>query len=48
MDGKTPMCSQRTRGEMVINSMRGDVPVVTVRPSAIESTFKDPFPGWIE
>ena len=35
-------------GEMVINSMRGEVPVVTIRPSVIESTWRDPFPGWME
>jgi len=35
-------------GEMMINSTRGDVPVVIIRPSVIESTYKDPFPGWME
>jgi fatty acyl-CoA reductase len=35
-------------GEMVINALRGDIPVVTMRPSIIESTLKDPFPGWIQ
>lgn len=35
-------------GEMVINSMRGEIPVVTIRPSVIESTWRDPFPGWME
>ncbi|KAF8776311.1 hypothetical protein HU200_003651 [Digitaria exilis] len=29
-------------------SMRGEVPVVTIRPSVIESTWRDPFPGWME
>ncbi|ONK72607.1 uncharacterized protein A4U43_C04F21170 [Asparagus officinalis] len=38
----------KAMGEMVINSMRGDIPIVIVRPSIIESTFKEPFPGWIE
>ncbi|ONK59681.1 uncharacterized protein A4U43_C08F9250 [Asparagus officinalis] len=38
----------KAMGEMVINSMRGDIPVVTIRPSVIESTFRDPFPGWME
>lgn len=33
---------------MVINSMRGEIPVVTIRPSVIESTWRDPFPGWME
>lgn len=35
-------------GEMVIDEMRGEVPVAIIRPSVIESTFKDPFPGWME
>lgn len=38
----------KAMGEMVINSMRGDIPVVTIRPSVIESTLDDPFSGWIE
>ncbi|KAG8095988.1 hypothetical protein GUJ93_ZPchr0013g37008 [Zizania palustris] len=38
----------KAMGEMVINCMRGDVPVVTIRPSVIESTWMDPFPGWME
>lgn len=35
-------------GEMVIDNMRGDIPVVVIRPSVIESTCKEPFPGWME
>ncbi|KAI3475000.1 hypothetical protein Pfo_030312 [Paulownia fortunei] len=35
-------------GEMMIESLRGDIPVVVIRPSVIESTYKDPFPGWME
>ncbi|KAJ1266461.1 hypothetical protein BS78_08G152600 [Paspalum vaginatum] len=38
----------KAMGEMLLGSLRGDVPVVIVRPSIITSTFKDPFPGWIE
>ena len=38
----------KAMGEMVINCMRGEVPVVTIRPSVIESTWRDPFPGWME
>ncbi|KAG9449622.1 hypothetical protein H6P81_009587 [Aristolochia fimbriata] len=38
----------KAMGEMLINSSRGEVPVVIMRPSVIESTYKDPFPGWIE
>ena len=35
-------------GEMLLGAMRGDLPVVIVRPSMVISTFEDPFPGWIE
>ncbi|KAK6943999.1 Fatty acyl-coenzyme A reductase, NAD-binding domain, partial [Dillenia turbinata] len=38
----------KAMGEMIINSEREDVPVVILRPSIIQSTFQDPFPGWIE
>ncbi|XP_073368059.1 fatty acyl-CoA reductase 2, chloroplastic-like [Aegilops tauschii subsp. strangulata] len=38
----------KAKGEMVINCMRGEIPVVTIRPSVIESTWRDPFPGWME
>ncbi|XP_009391351.3 fatty acyl-CoA reductase 2, chloroplastic [Musa acuminata AAA Group] len=38
----------KAMGEMAINCMRGDIPVVTIRPSIIESTYSEPFPGWME
>ncbi|KAB2631473.1 fatty acyl-CoA reductase 2 [Pyrus ussuriensis x Pyrus communis] len=38
----------KAMGEMMINNMRGDTPVVMIRPSVIESTCKEPFPGWME
>lgn len=38
----------KAMGEMLIDEMRDDIPVVIIRPSVIESTFKDPFPGWME
>lgn len=38
----------KAMGEMMIDEMREDVPVVIVRPSVIESTFSEPFPGWME
>jgi len=38
----------KAMGEMLLGSMRGDIPVVILRPSVIESTYRDPFPGWIE
>ncbi|GAV66464.1 Sterile domain-containing protein/NAD_binding_4 domain-containing protein, partial [Cephalotus follicularis] len=38
----------KAMGEMIIDSMRGDIPVVIIRPSIIEGTVKEPFPGWIQ
>ena len=38
----------KAMGEMFINALRGEIPVVTIRPSIVESTLKDPFPGWIQ
>ncbi|XP_022744361.1 fatty acyl-CoA reductase 2-like [Durio zibethinus] len=38
----------KAMGEMIINNMRGEIPVVIIRPSVIESTCKEPFPGWME
>nr|TKR71468.1 Male sterility protein 2 [Populus alba] len=38
----------KAMGEMVVDNMRGDIPVVVIRPSVIESTWKEPFPGWME
>lgn len=38
----------KAMGEMLVDSTRGQLPVVIVRPSVVESTFKDPFPGWME
>ncbi|WRX25524.1 Enhancer of rudimentary - like 2 [Theobroma cacao] len=33
---------------MIIDTMREDIPVVIIRPPAVEGTCKEPFPGWIE
>ncbi|XP_015951354.2 fatty acyl-CoA reductase 2, chloroplastic [Arachis duranensis] len=38
----------KAMGEMMIDKLREDIPVVVIRPSVIESTFKEPFPGWME
>ncbi|KAK8707524.1 hypothetical protein V6N13_058582 [Hibiscus sabdariffa] len=35
-------------GEMLLGKFKGDFPLVIIRPSMITSTFKQPFPGWIE
>ncbi|XP_054789965.1 fatty acyl-CoA reductase 3-like [Prosopis cineraria] len=35
-------------GEMIIGTMKGNLPVVIVRPTIVTSTYKEPFPGWVE
>ncbi|XP_043712136.1 alcohol-forming fatty acyl-CoA reductase-like isoform X2 [Telopea speciosissima] len=35
-------------GEKLLGHLRGDLPVVILRPTIITSTYKEPFPGWIE
>ena len=38
----------KAMGEMVIDSMRGHLPTAIIRPSVVESSFREPFPGWME
>ncbi|RWR72082.1 Male sterility [Cinnamomum micranthum f. kanehirae] len=38
----------KAMGEMLVYNMRGEIPLVIIRPSVVESTIKEPFPGWIE
>ncbi|CAN6466490.1 unnamed protein product [Victoria cruziana] len=38
----------KAMGEMAIESIKGHVPVVIIRPSVVESTSNEPFPGWME
>ncbi|KAK1367387.1 Fatty acyl-CoA reductase [Heracleum sosnowskyi] len=38
----------KAMGEMVVEDIKGHLPVIIIRPSVIESTLKEPFPGWIE
>jgi len=35
-------------GEMMLAAHRGDVPTAIVRPAIIESSLRDPEPGWLE
>ncbi|GKC50692.1 gland-specific fatty acyl-CoA reductase 1, partial [Tanacetum coccineum] len=35
-------------GEMLIGHLKGDMPVVIIRPTIVTSTYKEPFPGWVE
>ncbi|VAH70836.1 unnamed protein product [Triticum turgidum subsp. durum] len=38
----------KAMGEMMMGLLRGDFPVVIIRPSIITSTLKEPLPGWME
>ncbi|EFH54361.1 hypothetical protein ARALYDRAFT_324181 [Arabidopsis lyrata subsp. lyrata] len=38
----------KAMGESIIHSKRGDLPVVIIRPSIIESSYNEPSPGWIQ
>lgn len=38
----------KAMGEMVLGHLRGDLPLVIVRPTIITSILRDPLPGWIE
>uniref|UniRef100_A0A0E0DCV9 Fatty acyl-CoA reductase n=1 Tax=Oryza meridionalis TaxID=40149 RepID=A0A0E0DCV9_9ORYZ len=38
----------KAMGEMLLQQLGQDLPVVIVRPSMITSTFQEPMPGWIE
>ncbi|XP_074268160.1 alcohol-forming fatty acyl-CoA reductase-like [Silene latifolia] len=35
-------------GEMLLMQEKEDIPLVFIRPTIVTSTFKEPFPGWIE
>ncbi|PIA58968.1 hypothetical protein AQUCO_00400078v1 [Aquilegia coerulea] len=38
----------KAMGEMLVGNLRGNLPVVIIRPTIVTSTYKEPFPGWIE
>ncbi|KAK4253636.1 hypothetical protein QN277_010284 [Acacia crassicarpa] len=38
----------KAMGEMLINNFRDDIPMVILRPSVVESSYSQPFPGWIQ
>ncbi|VVB05912.1 unnamed protein product [Arabis nemorensis] len=45
---ENPYTFTKAMGESVIHSNRGDLPVVIIRPSCMESSYKEPFPGWLQ
>ncbi|XLT04320.1 hypothetical protein HN51_043069 [Arachis hypogaea] len=38
----------KAMGEMLIQTSKENTPVVIVRPTIITSTYREPFPGWVE
>ncbi|XP_041994733.1 fatty acyl-CoA reductase 3-like [Salvia splendens] len=38
----------KAMGEMLLGQLKGNTPLVIIRPTIVTSTFKEPFPGWIE
>ncbi|PIA58966.1 hypothetical protein AQUCO_00400077v1 [Aquilegia coerulea] len=38
----------KAMAEMMMGNCRGNIPLVIVRPTVVTSTYREPFPGWIE
>ncbi|EPS58786.1 hypothetical protein M569_16027, partial [Genlisea aurea] len=38
----------KAMGEMLIEELKENLPIVILRPSIVTSTYKEPFPGWAE
>ncbi|KAG5602790.1 hypothetical protein H5410_034160 [Solanum commersonii] len=38
----------KAMGEMVLGHLKENLQIVIIRPTVITSTYKEPFPGWIE
>lgn len=38
----------KAMGEMLISELKENIPVVIIRPTIVSSTYKEPFPGWVE
>jgi hypothetical protein len=38
----------KAMGEMLVGTMKEKISTVIVRPTIITSTYKEPFPGWVE
>ncbi|KAK9127723.1 hypothetical protein Syun_016520 [Stephania yunnanensis] len=38
----------KAMGEMLVGEFREEIPLVIIRPTIIISTYKEPFPGWIQ
>ncbi|CAA0810677.1 Fatty acyl-CoA reductase 3 [Striga hermonthica] len=38
----------KAMGEMMLGQLKEQMPLVIIRPTIITSTYKEPFPGWVE
>ncbi|XP_050947771.1 fatty acyl-CoA reductase 3-like isoform X3 [Cucumis melo] len=38
----------KAMGEMVVSDPKNNLPLIIIRPTIVTSTYKEPFPGWIE
>ncbi|XP_061345409.1 fatty acyl-CoA reductase 3-like [Gastrolobium bilobum] len=38
----------KAMGEMLVGTLKGNMSVVIVRPTIVTSTYREPFPGWVE
>ncbi|MBA0790578.1 hypothetical protein Gohar_015217 [Gossypium harknessii] len=38
----------KAMGEMMVGELKDIIPAVIIRPTIITSTYKEPFPGWVE
>ncbi|KAL4014799.1 hypothetical protein IC575_027017 [Cucumis melo] len=38
----------KAMGEMLINDLKHNLPLIIIRPTIVTSTYKEPFSGWIE
>ncbi|KAL2541032.1 Fatty acyl-CoA reductase 3 [Abeliophyllum distichum] len=38
----------KAMGEMLLGHFKDNIPLVIIRPTIVTSTYKEPFPGWVE
>ncbi|KAF7822603.1 putative fatty acyl-CoA reductase 4 [Senna tora] len=38
----------KAMGEMLMSHFKDKIPLIIIRPTMVSSTYKEPFPGWIE
>ncbi|XP_022153088.1 fatty acyl-CoA reductase 3-like [Momordica charantia] len=38
----------KAMGEMMVSDEKDGIPLIIIRPTIVTSTYKEPFPGWIE